>query len=463
MDDQSPPRKGCCSLRCGLALLLHFCNVSMMSQRACLSLTMVAMVNATDAQGLPNASTQEPPGDLRNPVYNWSPKIQGLILSSITYGMLVAQVPVGYLSGIYPIKNMVGSGLLLSSLLSLLLPLAAGAGASLVLACRVAQGLSQGTVLVAQHTVWTRWAPPAERGRLTSMSLSGLMLGPSVALFATGHICQALGWPVVFYIFGACGCALSLSWFVLFYDDPKDHPCISLGEKELITASLPEQVGSGGKSVPIKAVLTSLPVWAISLSCFAYSWTNHIMFLYLPTFISYRLRVDVRENGLLSALPHLCSWLLSILAGHAADGLLARKRLSLIAIRKLFTTLGLLLPALLVMGLLYLGSGFRGTLSLLTLTSATLGFCTAGMMINPLDIAPRYYGFLKGLTILIGMTGGLTSSTLAGIILNQDPVSSWFKIFFLMAAINVTSLVFYLIFAKAEIQDWATEKQHTRL
>lgn len=28
------------------------------------------------------------------------------------------------------------------------------------------------------------------------------MLGPSVALFATGHICQALGWPVVFYIFG---------------------------------------------------------------------------------------------------------------------------------------------------------------------------------------------------------------------------------------------------------------------
>lgn len=31
----------------------------------------------------------------------------------------------------------------------------------------------------------------------------------------------------------------------------------------------------------------------------------------------------------------------------------------------------------------------------------------------------RYYGFLKGVTILIGMTGGLISSTLAGIILNQ--------------------------------------------
>lgn len=76
---------------------------------------------------------------------------------------------------------------------------------------------------------------------------------------------------------------------------------------------LPSQVRSGGKSVPIKAVLTSLPVWAISLSCFAYSWTNHIMFLYLPTFISYRLRVDVREVSVPSVpFPPQggpCSWL----------------------------------------------------------------------------------------------------------------------------------------------------------
>lgn len=79
----------------------------------------------------------------QNPVYDWSPQTQGIILSSVTYGMLVTQVPVGYLSGIYPVKIMVGSALLLSSLLSLLMPLAAGVGESAVIACRVAQGLSQ--------------------------------------------------------------------------------------------------------------------------------------------------------------------------------------------------------------------------------------------------------------------------------------------------------------------------------
>lgn len=43
-------------------------------------------------------------------------------------------------------------------------------------------------------------------------------------------------------LIGACGCALGLFWFILFYDDPKDHPCISVAEKEFITSSLMAQV-----------------------------------------------------------------------------------------------------------------------------------------------------------------------------------------------------------------------------
>lgn len=61
----SSPAPGFCSLRCGLALLLHFCNVSMMSQRVCLSLTMVAMVNGTGSQGSPNSSTRAPLDDVK--------------------------------------------------------------------------------------------------------------------------------------------------------------------------------------------------------------------------------------------------------------------------------------------------------------------------------------------------------------------------------------------------------------
>ena len=57
--------------------------------------------------------------------------------------------------------------------------------------------------------------------------------------------------------------------------------------------------------MPIKAMLKSLPVWAISLSCFAFSWTNTLMFTYMPTFLRAKLHIDMREVSVPSAL--LCT------------------------------------------------------------------------------------------------------------------------------------------------------------
>uniref|UniRef100_A0A8I3S4T3 Solute carrier family 17 member 1 n=2 Tax=Canis lupus familiaris TaxID=9615 RepID=A0A8I3S4T3_CANLF len=412
MDNQITSKKvrSFCSFRYGLSLLLHLCNVALMAQNMCLNLTMVIMVNSTGPHSLPNTSTEEHLDNIKNPVYNWSPKIQGIIFSSIFYGVLITQIPVGYLSEKYSIKKMIGFSLFLSSLLSLLMPMAAEGGAAFLLACRVAQGVAQGSALISQHMIWVKWAPPLERGRLTTLSLSGNLLGSFIVLLVTGFICQSLGWPMVFYIFGACGCALSLLWFVLFYDDPKDHPCISISEKEYILSCLNQQ------------------------------------------------------NGLLSALPYLFAWSFGILVGHLTDFFLSRNILRLITIRKLFNTLGLLLPAFFSLCLLYLSSSIYSMTIFLILASSTGSFCMGGVLINGLDIAPSFYGFLKGVTAVIGMIGRLISSTLCGVILNQDPESAWFKIFILMAVIDVLCLLFCLVFGKADIQDWAKGNQeHTRL
>ncbi|XP_042539660.1 sodium-dependent phosphate transport protein 1-like isoform X1 [Dipodomys spectabilis] len=457
------PVPGFCSIRYCLAVLLHACNFVIMAQRICLSLTMVAMVNMTDPQDLTNTSTKTELDYVKNPVYNWSPDIQGIIFSSIFYGAVAVQLPVGYLSGIYSIKKMVGSALFFSSVLSLFTPPAAQVGKTLIIVCRVAQGMAQGTVTAAQHEMWIKWAPPLERGRLTSICLSGFLLAPFIVMLVSGFICDLLGWPMVFYIFGACGCVLCLIWFVLVYDDPKDHPCISISEKEYIISSLAQQASSSRQSLPIKAMLKSLPLWAIFLSGSAFIWTNTLLVTYTPTFISTKLHVDIKKNGLLSGLPYLFACICGLLAGHMSDYFLSRNIFNLLTIRKLFTILGILSPVIFSMCLLYLSFNFYSTIIFLTLANATTSFCLAGPLINALDIAPRYYGFLKAVTAVIGMIGALISSTVTGLILNQDPEFSWHKIFFLMAGINMTSIIFYLIFAKAEIQEWATEKQNTRL
>lgn len=135
-------------------------------------------------------------------MYDWSPEIQGIILSSINYGSFLAPIPTGYIAGIFGAKYLVGVSLLLSSILALLVPLAADAGAVSLIVLRIAQGIAQVPrsflsvsgilvpkmtsdsqewnffffqvmVLTSEYSIWVKWAPPLEKNQLINTALSG--------------------------------------------------------------------------------------------------------------------------------------------------------------------------------------------------------------------------------------------------------------------------------------------------
>ncbi|ELK02701.1 Sodium-dependent phosphate transport protein 3 [Pteropus alecto] len=405
MDEKPPARggPGFCSLRCGLALVMHLSNLALITQRVGLSIAIVAMVNGTrrpaapnatvgaDAHGDPGGSAQElRPG---TSVYEWSPETQGLIFSSINYGIILTLIPSGYLAGIVGAKRVLGAGLLISSLLTLFTPLAADLGVTLVVVIRTAQGMAQ----VSRH-----FARP--RGKQT-----GAAFGTFIILCVGGLISQALGWPFIFYIFGSVGCGCCVLWFTVIYDDPVRHPCISVREKEHIVASLAQQ-----------AMVRCLPLWAIFTGFFSHFWLCTIVVTYLPTYISSVLHVNLRDVRLL--LPSLCA-----------------------------------------VALPFAAPSYAMTLTLLILIPGTSNLCDSGFIINTLDVAPRYASFLMGVSRGFGLVAGIMSATATGFLISQDSVSGWRNVFFLSAAVNVFGLAFYLTFGQAEIQDWAKERTLTRL
>ncbi|XP_039723161.1 sodium-dependent phosphate transport protein 3 [Pteropus medius] len=475
MDEKPPARggPGFCSLRCGLAVVMHLSNLALITQRVGLSIAIVAMVNGTqrlaapnatvgaDAHGDPGGSAQElRPG---TSVYEWSPETQGLIFSSINYGIILTLIPSGYLAGIVGAKRVLGAGLLISSLLTLFTPLAADLGVTLVVVIRTAQGMAQGMAWTGQFTIWAKWAPPLERSRLTSIAGSGAAFGTFLILCVGGLISQALGWPFIFYIFGSVGCGCCVLWFTVIYDDPVRHPCISVREKEHIVASLAQQPTSPRRSVPIKAMVRCLPLWAIFTGFFSHFWLCTIVVTYLPTYISSVLHVNLRDSGVLSSLPFVAASSCTVLGGQLADFLLSRGLLRLITVRKLFSALGLLLPSLCAVALPFAAPSYAMTLTLLILIPGTSNLCDSGFIINTLDVAPRYASFLMGVSRGFGLVAGIMSATATGFLISQDSVSGWRNVFFLSAAVNVFGLAFYLTFGQAEIQDWAKERTLTRL
>uniref|UniRef100_H0VAI8 Solute carrier family 17 member 4 n=1 Tax=Cavia porcellus TaxID=10141 RepID=H0VAI8_CAVPO len=479
IDDDSHPakeqscRKGFCSVRHGLAIILQLCNFSIYTQQMNLSIAITAMVNHTKAPSQPNSSTEQPSQAYRNetlegtkalaPVYDWSPEIQGVLLSSLNYGSFLALLPTGYVAGIFGAKYVVGFGLFVSSVLTLFLPLAADVGVALLIIFRVIQGIAQVMVLTGQYSIWVKWAPPLERSQLTTIAGSGSMLGTFIVLLVGGLLCQTIGWPYIFYIFGGIGCACCLLWFPLVYNDPGSHPFISTSEKKFIVHSLAQQDFSPGWSLPIKAMIQSLPLWAIIVSYFCEYWLFNIIMAYTPTYISSVLQASPKDSGILSALPFVVGCICIVLGGLLADFLLSRKILRLITIRKVFTAIGVFFSSMFLVPLPWVRSSKGATMAFLVLSAASSSFCESGALINFLDIAPRYAGFLKGLLQVFAHIAGAISPTVTGVFISQDSESGWRNVFLVAAAIDIVGVIFYLIFAQAEVQDWVKHEQITHL
>ncbi|XP_019685691.2 sodium-dependent phosphate transport protein 4 isoform X2 [Felis catus] len=409
------------STRYGIAFITHFCNFILMTQYAAINISMVAMVNGTNRQSQFNGSTESLPLDALGgsndapnslpaeaPVYDWSPQIQGIIFGSVNYGMMLTTAPSGYLAGRIGTKRVVGVSLVVSSLLIIFTPLAADLGLAFLIATRTVQGLAQGSIFGGQHALWERWGPPCERSRLCTLALSGMMLGTFTIILLGGIISQTLGWPFVFYIFGGIGCVYCLLWFVLVYDDPVSHPWISVTEKEYIVSSLAQQ------------------------------------------------------NGFLSAFPFIISWVTGILGGQLADFLLT-KNFRLVTVRKIATFLGNFPSSVLLVALTYLTLDYVTTMTLLIVSCGLTPFCQSGIYINALDIAPRHSSFLMGASREFGYTAAVVAPTISGFLLSQDPEFGWRNVFLLLFAINLSGLIFYLIFGDAVVQDWAKDRKLTRL
>lgn len=136
------------------------------------------------------------------------------------------------------------------------------------------------------------------------------------------------------------------------------------------------------------------------------------------------LKVNLTEDGALSALPYLAMFLLQVPVLYTADLLNKRHVTTLTTSRKIWNSVSMWGAAA---GLLGLGCMRHHTV----VTSITLYVvivaigCTtnAGFNINHIDLSANYAGLLMGITNTVASTGGIVAPLLVGFIID-DPAST---------------------------------------
>ncbi|KAG8226043.1 hypothetical protein J437_LFUL005404 [Ladona fulva] len=208
-----------------------------------LSVGIVAMVkipkeNSTDdGSGSSNAENEEE-GE-----FDWSMEIQGHVLAAYYYGYVATQFLGGYAAGRWGGRYVVGPGVSLTGVFTLLCPVAARRGGPWALfVLRVLQGLCSGVILPGMHVMFSLWFPAEERLSFSGAIFSGIYGGTVVGMAASGPLSkwplEGGGWPMVFYFLGAIGAFLIIPWWLLCYSNPKEHPRISKQEKDYILSAL---------------------------------------------------------------------------------------------------------------------------------------------------------------------------------------------------------------------------------
>lgn len=139
------------SIRFLLAILAFVAYAAQYTQKINMSVAIVCMVNHTephhdDAKSLLSNITipveDDQCGSLvkkssgLNGEFNWNKNTQGLILAGYFVGYLITEIPGGWLSLKFGSKIVLGISLLVSSLLTIVLPFAARIHYTLLIVCR---------------------------------------------------------------------------------------------------------------------------------------------------------------------------------------------------------------------------------------------------------------------------------------------------------------------------------------
>lgn len=93
-------------------------------------------------------------------------------------------------------------------------------------------------------------------------------------------------------------------------------------------------------STPFKAILTSVPVWAIIISQTGMDFSFYVMTTDLPKYFSDVMRFDVEKNGLYNSLPQMLNFFSAMGFGLISDICINKEYLSVRNTRRVFTSTG---------------------------------------------------------------------------------------------------------------------------
>ena len=380
--------------------------------------------------------------------FGWSDSQVGFIFSSFYIGYMLTMALGGYLSDKFGGKLVLGYGVVMWSIFTILTPLAAHNGFFALFIMRVLMGIGEGVTFPAWQSLYARWIPFKERTRAIAFTNSGISIGTIIGYIGTQMIIITLGWEWAFYIFGIIGLVWFIFWNRNISSYPAEHKKISSKELQYISENAPSS--EPAKKIPLKDLLLNKPFLAIVAATFANNWSLFVFLSFLPKFIDNELGIDLESRifVILIIIPSIISVLALNAGGFLADKMI-RNGIKVVKVRKIVNSIGFFGSAFCLF-LIPLFESISIIIILICITNLFTGAAAGGFGVNHADIGPNSTGTLVGVASTFGMIAGILGNAVSGLVL--EITNSWTLIFYIAASLIVMGGLIYLLYASDQKQ-----------
>ncbi len=202
-------------------------------------------------------------------------------------------------------------------------------------------GLSEAAAFPAAIKVVTDWFPDREKSVATGWFNSGTSIGAMIAPPVVAWCVLNYSWKFVFLGAGAAGLLWVVLW-VIFYHDPKSHPCLSPAERSFIRSGQ-THAPAERKRASRWTLLRSRYLWGLMAARFfgAPAWATFSF--WIPIYLATVRDMSLKEIALFAWMPFLAADLGSIIGGYLCPIFMRHFGVSLITSRKLVVATGAVL------------------------------------------------------------------------------------------------------------------------
>jgi MFS transporter, ACS family, D-galactonate transporter len=284
-----------------------------------------------------------------------SAEASGILLSAFFWAYTLLQTPAGWLVDRFGLKWPYAVGLFLWSAVSAATALVSSLSG--LIAMRIVLGIGESIVTPASMRYLRENFAEHERGLPIGIYFSGTKYGPAIGAPIATYLVLGYGWRWMFVLNGALCVLWLVPWLLFVRDDRKSSP-----------------VPEGGASVSWGAILGAPLMWGTCVATFCYMYFVYFCMTWMPTYFKDRFGFSLTASGWFTFMSFGGMATVAILAGWAADRLIARGH-NAVTIRKVFTIVGFVLAFSEVFGAF--SHSTAATLFLAVFSLSGLGLATA--------------------------------------------------------------------------------------